>query len=91
VSSGRYGAVTPSVSGAARTETLTPNENISLPYGLIRAVEHYLSITGVLGLLDTFKCKGVPLSKHELALSVHALVRSNSMPTALDGSMTGTS
>ena len=79
MSSGRYGAVTPSVSGAARTETLTPNENISLPYGLIRAIEHYLSITGVLDLLDTYKCKGVSLSKLVLALCVHTLERSNSM------------
>ena len=69
----------PSVSGAARTDALTPNENISLPYGLIRAIEHYLSITGVLDLLDTYKCKGVSLSKLVPPLRVHTLELCNFM------------
>jgi len=61
-----------------------PNGNISIPYGLVRAVEHYLEKTGVLDLVDTFKAKGVPMRKIVTALCVHNLTGNNSMSDCSD-------
>ena len=52
---------------------------ISVPYGLARTVEYYLGSTGVLDLVDTFKERGVPLSKIILAMCTCILMGSNSM------------
>ena len=43
------------------TDLPSPNENISVPIGLVRVVEHYLGSAGILDFVDTFKEKGVSM------------------------------
>jgi len=45
-----------------------PNENISVPYGLVKTVEHYLDSAGVLELVDTFKERGISMSRIVVAI-----------------------
>ena len=66
------------------TSVALPNENISVPYGLARTVEYYLGSTSVLDLVDTFKERGVPLSKIVLAMCTCILMGSNSMTRCSD-------
>lgn len=61
-----------------------PNDNISIPFGLVKTVDHYLGITGILDLFDSFKAKGVPLRKIVAALCVHNLTGNNSMSDCSD-------
>lgn len=62
-----------------RTELPIPNDNISVPMGLYKTVEHYLGSTGVLEYLDSLKARGIPLSKILTAVCTHILMGSNSM------------
>jgi len=61
-----------------------PNENISVPYGLVKTVEHYLGSVGILDLLDGFKERGVPLRHIVLAMCSRILLGSNSMTRCAD-------
>jgi len=61
-----------------------PNENISVPFGLVRTVEHNLRSVGILDLADTFKERGVPLSRAIAAVCVCILMGSNSMQRCSD-------
>ncbi len=62
----------------------SPNDNISVSYGLVRTVEHYLGSTGVLDFADTFKQRGVPMSRILTAMCTHILMGSNSMSRCSD-------
>lgn len=62
-----------------RAEVPNPNENISVAYGLVKTVEHYLGSTGVLSYLDSLKTKGTPLGRIAVAICTHILMGSNSM------------
>jgi transposase len=84
VSSFKYGVVNQSVLTEQRTDVPLPNENISIPFGLVRTIEHYLGAVGVLGLLDTFKERGVPLSRIAVAVCTCILMGSNSMSRCAD-------
>ncbi len=57
----------------------SPNENISISYGLVRTVEHYLGSAGILDFADTFKERGVPVSRIIVAMCTHILSGNNSM------------
>ena len=61
-----------------------PNENISVPYGIVKTVEHYLGSVGILDLLDGFKERGVPLRHIVLAMCSRILLGSNSMTRCAD-------
>ena len=61
------------------TDLPSPNENISVRYGLVKAVEHYLGSAGILNFVDTFKERGVPMSKILVAMCTHILSGNNSM------------
>jgi transposase len=61
-----------------------PNENISIPYGLVKMIEHYLGSVGVLKLLDTFKERGIPLGRIAVAVCACILMGSNSMSRCAD-------
>lgn len=37
------------------TELPSSNDNISVPMGLVKALEHYLGSAGILDFADTFK------------------------------------
>ncbi len=52
----------------------TPNDNISIPIGLVKTAEHYLEKTGVLDYIDTFKEKGVPMRRIVIAMCTHILM-----------------
>lgn len=80
----KYSAVKQTVLTEPRTEVLSPNGNISIPFGLVKTVEHYLGITGVFDLFDSFKAKGIPLRKIVTALCVHNLTGNNSMSDCSD-------
>ena len=67
-----------------RASVPSPNENISVPYGLVKAVEHYLGSIGILDYADSLKVKGVPLSRVVVAMSTHILMGSNSMKRCSD-------
>lgn len=56
-----------------------PNANISVPFGLVRTVEHNLDATGILDLLDGYKEKGVSMRSIAVAVCVCVLMGSNSM------------
>ena len=62
----------------------SPNENISVPFGLVRTVEHYLGSIGILDHLDTFKTKGIPISTIVTAMCTHTLMGNNSMSRCSD-------
>ncbi len=57
----------------------SPNENISIPYGLIRTVRHYLEFVGVMRYIRGLKAKGIKLDCLILALAVFTMHSSNSM------------
>ncbi len=61
------------------TELPSPNDNISVPMGLYKSVEHYLGSTGVLEYLDLLKAGGIPLSKILTAVCTHILMGCKSM------------
>ncbi len=56
-----------------------PNDNLSVPYGLIRTIRHYLEFVGVLSCIRGFKSKGVKLDLIVVALCTYTLHTSNSM------------
>ena len=64
---------------ATGAELPSPNDNISVPMGLFKTVEHYLGSTGVLEYLDSLKTRGVPLSRILTVVCTHILMGSNSM------------
>ena len=55
------------------------NDNISVPYGLIRTVRHYLEFVGVLSYIRGLKSKGVRLDLIVVALCTYTMHTSNSM------------
>ena len=57
----------------------SPNENISISYGLVKTVEHYLDSAGILDFVDTFKERGVPMRRIMIAMCAHILSGNNSM------------
>lgn len=57
----------------------TPNNNKSVPYGLMKTVEHYLRFSGVLDCIGGLKTRGIPLDKLVVALAVFTMHTSNSM------------
>ena len=61
------------------TDLPSPNENISVPIGLVRVVEHYLGSAGILDFVDTFKEKGVPMSRIVVAMCTYVLMGNNSI------------
>lgn len=65
------------LSAAACDET--PNDNVSIPYGTVRAVSHYLELTGVLGYVRRLKSKGVRLDRMVVAMCVFTMYASNSL------------
>ena len=84
VSSFKYSAVKQTVLTEERTEVPLPNDNISIPYGLVKTIEHYLGSVGVLSLLDAFKERGVPLRRIAVAVCTCILMGSNSMSRCAD-------
>jgi len=66
------------------TELPSPNENISVPTGLVKTIEHYLGSTGVLDFVDTFKQRGVAMSRILVAMCTHILMGSNFMSRCSD-------
>ena len=55
------------------------NDNLSILYGLIRTVKHYLDFVGILPYLRTLKAKGVRLDSIVVALCVFTMYASNSL------------
>ena len=55
------------------------NDNLSVPYGLIRTVRHYLEFVGVLSYIRGLKSKGVRLDLIVVALCTYTMHTSNSM------------
>ena len=55
------------------------NDNLSVPYGLIRTVRHYLEFVGVLSYIRGLKTKGVRLDLIVVALCMYTMHISNSM------------
>lgn len=55
------------------------NDNLSVPYGLIRTVRHYLEFVGVLSYIRGLKTKGVRLDLIVVALYTYTMHTSNSM------------
>ena len=55
-------------------DLLRPSENISVPYDLVKTVEHYLGSISILDYIDGFKTKGVPISRIAVAMCTHALM-----------------
>jgi transposase len=84
VSSFKYRVVTPTVLTEQRTDVPLPNENISIPYGLVKTIEHYLGSIGILGHLDTMKERGIPIGRIVVAVCTCILMGSNSMQRCAD-------
>ena len=61
------------------TDLPSANENISISYGLVKVVEHYLGSIGILDFIDTFKEKGVPMSRILVAMCTYILQGNNSI------------
>lgn len=56
-----------------------PNDNLSVPYGLIRTVRHYLEFVGILRYIRGLKTKGVRLVLIVVAMCTYTMYASNSM------------
>lgn len=56
---------------AATTIDDKPNDNISVPYGLIRTIRHYLEFVGLLSYIRGLKSKGLRLDLIVVAMYVH--------------------
>lgn len=56
-----------------------PNDNKSVPYGLIRTVHHYPEIIGLMDYIRGLKAKGVRLDLTVVALCSYTMHTSNSM------------
>ncbi len=67
-----------------RASVPSPNENISVPYGLVKAVEHYLGSIGIFDYADSLKERGVLMSRILVAMCTHVLMGSNSMSRCSD-------
>lgn len=57
----------------------SPNDNLSIPYGLIRTLRHFLEFVGILSYIRSLKTKGVRLDLIVVALGVYTMYESNSM------------
>lgn len=55
------------------------NNNLSVPYGPIRTVRHYLEFVGVLSFIRGLKTKGVRSDPIVVALCTYTMHTSNSM------------
>ena len=69
---------------ATGTELPSPDDNISVPIGLVKTVEHHLGSAGVLGFVDTLKQRGVHLGDILMAMRTHVLMGSDSMSRCSD-------
>ena len=56
-----------------------PNDNKSIPYGLVRTVRHYLEFVGLMDYIRGLKAKGVRLDLTVVALCTFTMHSSNSM------------
>lgn len=61
-----------------------PNDNLSVPHGLIRTIRHYLEFVGILSYVRGLKAKGVRLDLIVVALCTFTLYTSNSMNACAD-------
>ncbi len=77
-------AVMKQTKSSAETSVPMLNENISIPYGLVKTVEHYLDSAGVLELTDTLKERGVPMGRIVVAMCTYILIGNNSMTRCSD-------
>ncbi len=64
---------------AATASLEMPNDNLSVPYGLIRTIRHYLEFVGILSCIRGLKSKGIKLDLIVVALCTYTLHTSNSM------------
>ena len=56
-----------------------PNDNLSVPYSLIRTVRHYLEFVGILRYIRGLKTNGVRLDLIVVAMCTYTMYASNSM------------
>ena len=60
------------------------NDNLSVPYGLIRTVRHYLEFVGVLSYIRELRAKSVEFGLIVVALCTYTMHKSNSMNTCTE-------
>lgn len=56
-----------------------PNDNLSIPYGLIRTIRHYLEFVGLLSYIRGLKSKGLRLDLMVVAMCTYTMYASNSL------------
>ena len=56
-----------------------PNDNLSVPYGLIRTIRHYLEFVGLLSHIRGLKSKGLRLDLMVVAMCTYTMYASNSL------------
>lgn len=56
-----------------------PNGNLSVPYGLIRTIRHYLEFVGLLSHIRGLKSKGLRLDLMVVAMCTYTMYASNSL------------
>lgn len=54
-----------------------PNDNLSVPYGLIRTIKHYLEFVGLLSYIRGLKSKGLRLDLMVVAMCTYTMYASN--------------
>jgi transposase len=79
VPSFKYGVVTPAILTEQRTDVPSPNNNISIPIGTVKAVRDYLNKLGLGPVFAEIKKKGVPLSPLVTALVRYRLTENFSV------------
>ena len=55
------------------------NDNLSVPYGLIRTIRHYLEFVGLLSYIRGLKSKGLRLDLMVVAMCTYTMYASNSL------------
>lgn len=60
------------------------NDDLSVPYGLIRTVRHYLEFVGVLSYIRELRAKSVEFGLIVVALCTYTMHKSNSMNTCTE-------
>lgn len=70
-------------SAAAAVEEI-PNDNLSIPHGLVRTVRHYLEFVGVLDYIRGLKTKGVRLDLLVVSVCTYTMLTSNSLNACAD-------
>ena len=64
---------------AAKAVEEKPNDNLSIPYGLIRTMRHYLEFVGLLSYIRGLKSKGLRLDLMIVAMYTYTMYASNSL------------